>query len=231
LCGALVSAVLAVVAGRGGTAGGTRSGGRSYFRVALGTVLCPRTPAQVAGASQTDQQVLAWSMRLTFGSRGAGATCIEPSIPAALRLTSCCQRCAMPQQPNGFSARLSAMDHIRSLASSTPSGADLRFCHPGHKEGRTLRHRCRHRLIIDWSYRMLIELFKTEERLFRTRIAGSPKTRISELFSQDFLMFLGSPEWIRKMCKVTDGDDGARTCMWHVGLIRMSIRRPLGTKL
>jgi hypothetical protein len=30
-----------------------------------------------------------------------------------------CQRCAMPQQPNGYSARLSAIHPIRSLASST----------------------------------------------------------------------------------------------------------------
>ena len=59
LCRALVSSVLAVVAGRGGTAGGTRSGDRSYYRVALGTVLCARTPAPGAGSSQADQQVLA----------------------------------------------------------------------------------------------------------------------------------------------------------------------------
>jgi hypothetical protein len=52
--------------------------------------------------------------------KGRGATSTEPSIPPALRLTSCCQRCAMPRRPNGCSAKLSAIQPIRSPASSTP---------------------------------------------------------------------------------------------------------------
>jgi hypothetical protein len=32
---------------------------------------------------------------------------------------------------------------------------------------------------------------------FRTKMAGSPKTRFYNFFSQNFLMFLGTPSWIR----------------------------------
>jgi len=59
-------------------------------------------------------------MRPMFASRVAGATYTEPSIPPALRLSSCCQRCAMLRRPNACSAGLSAIHPIRNPASSTP---------------------------------------------------------------------------------------------------------------
>ena len=54
---------------------------------------------------------------------------------------------------------------------------------------------------------------------FVIRNLGSPKTRFSNFFSQDFLMFLGTPSWIRTgSVPRTAADIGAFRSVWMMDL-------------